>query len=43
VSEQDRRSRIVALTQAGKAALAKARPRWGAAQRRAEIATAEYR
>ncbi len=33
VSEQDRRSRMVALTQAGKAAAAKARPRWAAAQR----------
>ena len=31
-SEQDRRSRMAALTQAGKAA-AKARPRWAAAQR----------
>jgi len=36
VSEQDRRSRIVALTQAGRAAVAKARPRWAAAQRRFE-------
>jgi DNA-binding MarR family transcriptional regulator len=36
VSEQDRRSRMVALTQAGKAAAAKARPRWAAAQRRFE-------
>jgi DNA-binding MarR family transcriptional regulator len=36
VSEQDRRSRMVALTQAGKAAVAKARPRWAAAQRRFE-------
>jgi len=38
VSEQDRRSRIVALTHAGKAAVAKARPRWTAAQRRFESA-----
>src|SRR5580700_2627981 len=36
VSEQDRRSCIVALTPAGKAAVAKARPRWAAAQRRFE-------
>ena len=36
VSERDRRSRIVALTQAGKAAAAKARPRWAAAQRQFE-------
>jgi DNA-binding MarR family transcriptional regulator len=36
VSEQDRRSCIVALTRAGKAAVAKARPRWAAAQRRFE-------
>src|SRR6267142_5179328 len=36
VSEQDRRSRIVALTEAGKIAVAKARPRWAAAQRRFE-------
>jgi DNA-binding MarR family transcriptional regulator len=36
VSERDRRSRIVALTQAGKAAAAKAHPRWAAAQRRFE-------
>ncbi len=36
ISEQDRRSRIVALTPAGKAAAAKARPRWAAAQRRFE-------
>jgi DNA-binding MarR family transcriptional regulator len=36
VSEQDRRSRVVALTQAGKVAVAKARPRWAAAQRRFE-------
>jgi DNA-binding MarR family transcriptional regulator len=38
VSEQDRRSRIVALTHAGKAAVAKARPRWAAAQRSFESA-----
>jgi DNA-binding MarR family transcriptional regulator len=38
VSEQDRRSRAIALTQAGKAAAAKARPRWAAAQRRFESA-----
>jgi DNA-binding MarR family transcriptional regulator len=36
VSEQDRRSRTIALTQVGKAAAAKARPRWAAAQRRFE-------
>ena len=36
VSEQDRRSRMVALTDAGKAVVAKARPRWAAAQRRFE-------
>ena len=36
VSEQDRRSRVVALTQAGKAAVAKALPRWAVAQRRFE-------
>jgi DNA-binding MarR family transcriptional regulator len=36
VSEQDRRGRMVTLTQAGKAAVAKARPRWAAAQRRFE-------
>jgi DNA-binding MarR family transcriptional regulator len=36
VSEQDRRSRVVALTPAGKAVVAKARPRWAAAQRRFE-------
>src|SRR6267378_2079804 len=36
VSEHDRRSRLVALTQAGKAAVDKARPRWAAAQRRFE-------
>jgi DNA-binding MarR family transcriptional regulator len=38
VSAQDRRSCIVALTAAGKAAVAKARPRWAAAQRRFESA-----
>ena len=38
VSQQDRRSRMVALTEAGKAAAAKARPRWAAAQRRFESA-----
>jgi DNA-binding MarR family transcriptional regulator len=31
VSERDRRSRMVKLTQAGKAAVAKARPRWATA------------
>jgi DNA-binding MarR family transcriptional regulator len=36
VSERDRRSRMVKLTQAGKAAVAKARPRWATAQRRFE-------
>jgi DNA-binding MarR family transcriptional regulator len=36
VSEQDRRSRMVALTEAGEAAVVKARPRWAAAQRRFE-------
>ena len=36
VSEQDRRSRVVALTPAGKAVVAKGRPRWAAAQRRFE-------
>ena len=36
VSEQDRRSRVVALTPAGKAVVAKARPRWAVAQRRFE-------
>ena len=36
VSEQDRRGRMVTLTQAGKAAVAKARPRWATAQRRFE-------
>ena len=38
VSEQDRRSRMVSLTEAGKAAVAKARPLWAAAQRRFESA-----
>jgi DNA-binding MarR family transcriptional regulator len=36
VSERDRRSRAIALTQAGKAAVAKAVPRWASAQRRFE-------
>jgi DNA-binding MarR family transcriptional regulator len=36
VSEHDRRSRMVALTDAGQAVVAKARPRWAAAQRRFE-------
>jgi len=36
VFEQDRRSHTVALTQPGKAAMAKARPLWAAAQRRFE-------
>jgi DNA-binding MarR family transcriptional regulator len=36
VSEQDRRSRTVALTRAGKALVAKARPLWTRAQRRFE-------
>jgi len=36
VSEQDRRSRVVGLTQAGKAAVAKTLPLWAAAQRRFE-------
>jgi DNA-binding MarR family transcriptional regulator len=36
VSEQDRRSRMVALTQLGKAVVAKALPRWALAQRRFE-------
>jgi DNA-binding MarR family transcriptional regulator len=36
VSERDRRSRVASLTQAGKAAVAKARPRWAAAQRKFE-------
>jgi DNA-binding MarR family transcriptional regulator len=38
VSEQDRRSRNIVLTQAGNGAVAKARPRWIAAQRRFETA-----
>jgi DNA-binding MarR family transcriptional regulator len=38
VSEQDRRSRVVALTQAGKVVVAKALPRWAVAQRRFESA-----
>src|SRR5213594_441622 len=36
VSEQDRRSRTVALTRAGKALVAKARSLWAGAQRRFE-------
>ena len=36
VSERDRRSHMVALTQPGKASAAKARPLWAAAQRRFE-------
>jgi DNA-binding MarR family transcriptional regulator len=36
VSEQDRRSRTVALTRAGTALVAKARPLWARAQRRFE-------
>jgi DNA-binding MarR family transcriptional regulator len=36
VSEQDRRSRTVALTRPGKALVAKARPHWAGAQRRFE-------
>jgi len=36
VSEQDRRSRTIALTRAGKATVSKARPIWAAAQRRFE-------
>jgi DNA-binding MarR family transcriptional regulator len=36
VSKQDRRSRMVALTQTGAAVATKARPRWAAAQRRFE-------
>jgi DNA-binding MarR family transcriptional regulator len=36
VSGRDRRSRIVALTQAGAATVAKARPYWNATQRRFE-------
>jgi DNA-binding MarR family transcriptional regulator len=38
VSEQDRRSRMVALTQMGKVTVAKALPRWTVAQRRFESA-----
>jgi DNA-binding MarR family transcriptional regulator len=41
VSEQDRRSRRVALTPAGNAAAAQARPLWAAAQRRFESAFGE--
>lgn len=41
VSEQDRRSRTIALTPAGKAIIARARPRWNAAQRRFESAFGE--
>jgi len=36
ISDQDRRSRILALTPAGEAAVARARPLWAAAQRRFE-------
>ena len=36
VSKQDRRSRMVALTQTGAPVVTKARPRWAAAQRRFE-------
>ena len=36
ISERDRRSHMVALTPAGKAAVSKARPRWAAAQRQFE-------
>src|SRR5208282_4131309 len=36
VSEQDRRSRVVGLTQAGKAAVTNTLPLWAAAQRRFE-------
>src|ERR1700736_4298507 len=36
VCKQDRRSRRIALTRAGKALVAKARPRWAGAQRRFE-------
>src|SRR5260370_16116907 len=36
ISERDRRNRLVALTQAGKAAVAMAGPRWAAAQRQFE-------
>jgi DNA-binding MarR family transcriptional regulator len=34
VSDEDRRGRMITLTRAGKAAVARARPRWAAAQRR---------
>jgi DNA-binding MarR family transcriptional regulator len=36
ISERDRRSRVVALTPAGEAAVVKGRPRWAAAQRQFE-------
>ena len=36
ISKRDRRSRMVALTQAGEAAVVKGRPRWAAAQRQFE-------
>ena len=36
ISERDRRSRMVALTPAGKAVVAKGRPRWAVAQRQFE-------
>ena len=36
ISERDRRSRMVALTAAGEAAVAEGRPRWAAAQRQFE-------
>jgi DNA-binding MarR family transcriptional regulator len=36
VSDQDRRSRLVALTEPGKAVVAKARPHWAAVQHRFE-------
>jgi DNA-binding MarR family transcriptional regulator len=36
ISDQDRRSRILAMTQAGEAAVARARQLWAAAQRRFE-------
>jgi len=36
ISDQDRRSRILALTPAGEAAVARARPLWAAAQRHFE-------
>jgi len=36
ISERDRRSRMVALTQAGEAVVVKGRPRWAAAQRQFE-------